>query len=151
MSAGSVEISAHATTARRLVVILSPESLNTSWTESSIGHVLKQLSTVSIRTIVVALKDLPSSSSLIKRATQSHREEGGTGPLGAADFPGVEVLHYQEANEREFWYRLRLSLPAMRPAIVDSSSQSVAMIVQVNGKATHQQKVRSRESLEVLV
>jgi hypothetical protein len=152
MFAGSLEINPHAATARRLVVVLSPESLNTGWTELSVGHVLKQLSNIPIRTIVVALKELPSSLSLFKRSSQYHRENDASCPANFADHSGVEVLRCQEANERELWYRLRLSLPAMRPMNTDPGCQSVDMIVQTNnGKTTHQQKARSCESLEVLV
>ncbi|XP_011496370.1 PREDICTED: interleukin-1 receptor accessory protein-like 1 [Ceratosolen solmsi marchali] len=147
----NLEINPHAMAARRLVVVISPESLNTGWTESSVSHVLKLLSNIPIRTIVVALKEPPSSSSLMKRSTQGNRDDGASNRATAADYPDVEVLRWHEANEREFWYRLRLSLPAMRPANSDPGCQSVAMIVQANSKTPHQQKVRSRESLEVLV
>jgi len=41
-------------------------------------------------------------------------------------------------------------MPAMRPMASETGCQSVAMIVQANGKCG-QQKARSRESLEVLV
>lgn len=69
------------------------------------------------------------------------QDGGGNGGNGTASFG---------SGGRKFWYKLRLAMPAMRPMASETGCQSVAMIVQANGKCG-QQKARSRESLEVLV
>ncbi|XP_058797687.1 single Ig IL-1-related receptor-like [Phymastichus coffea] len=131
----SLEIGPHTTTARRVIVLLSPEALNSNWTEASVGHVLKQLSGLGSRTIVITLKEPP--------ATASKRSQSALRSRATALARSPTTLRWREADEREFWYRLRLALPAVRPGRRERKNDSVAMIVQPEG--------RSRESLEVLV
>ncbi|KYN15865.1 hypothetical protein ALC57_11946 [Trachymyrmex cornetzi] len=156
---GSLEISPHANTARRIVVVLSPASLDNIWTDASVGAVLKQLSSLPTRVIVVTLKRLPSTTATIaKRSRRDRRDADNT------SFDRLTILSWQDgggggsggngttfgSGGRKFWYKLRLAMPAMRPVASEPACQSVAMIVQANGKCG-QQKARSRESLEVLV
>ncbi|KYN05549.1 hypothetical protein ALC62_03540 [Cyphomyrmex costatus] len=156
---GSLEISPHANTTRRIVVVLSPASLDNIWTDASVGAVLKQLSSLPIRVIVVTLKRLPSTTATIaKRSRRDRRDADNT------SFDRLTILSWQDgggggsdgngtafgSGGRKFWYKLRLAMPAMRPVASETGCQSVAMIVQANGKCG-QQKARSRESLEVLV
>lgn len=159
----SLEISPHASTARRIIVVLSPASLDNIWTDASVGAVLNQLSTLPTRTIVVTLKRLPSTTATIaKRSRRDRRDTDST------SFDRLTFLFWQDGGGggssgssgdggggsgnggRKFWYKLRLAMPAMRPVASETGCQSVAMIVQANGKCG-QQKARSRESLEVLV
>ncbi|XP_018392358.1 PREDICTED: interleukin-1 receptor accessory protein-like 1 [Cyphomyrmex costatus] len=155
----SLEISPHANTTRRIVVVLSPASLDNIWTDASVGAVLKQLSSLPIRVIVVTLKRLPSTTATIaKRSRRDRRDADNT------SFDRLTILSWQDgggggsdgngtafgSGGRKFWYKLRLAMPAMRPVASETGCQSVAMIVQANGKCG-QQKARSRESLEVLV
>lgn len=67
-------------------------------------------------------------------------------------FDRLKILHWDDfcCGGYKFWYKLRLAMPPIRSPGYESGCQSVAMIVQVNGKSTHQ-KAYSRESLEVLV
>lgn len=70
-------------------------------------------------------------------------------------FDRLNILHWDEGGDfgaggYKFWYKLRLAMPPIRPPGCESGCQSVAMIVQANGKSS-QQKAHSRESLEVLV
>ncbi|KYQ56400.1 hypothetical protein ALC60_04673 [Trachymyrmex zeteki] len=156
---GSLEISPHANTTRRIVVVLSPASLDNIWTDASVGAVLKQLSSLPTRVIVVTLKRLPSTTATIaKRSRRDRRDADNT------SFDRLTILSWQDggggssggngtafgSGGRKFWYKLRLAMPAMRPMASETGCQSVAMIVQANGKCG-QQKARSRESLEVLV
>ncbi|XP_003428128.1 single Ig IL-1-related receptor [Nasonia vitripennis] len=143
----SLEIAPQAATARRVIVVLSPDSLNSGWTESSFGHVVKQLSTLAVRTIIIALKEPPTSPVMAKCSTRGRRD-ATTPAEQQVPVPNQEILRWRESDERKFWYRLRLALPPVRPA--QPEGPSVAMIVQANGKPG-QQKARSRESLEVLV
>ncbi|KYN44460.1 Single Ig IL-1-related receptor [Trachymyrmex septentrionalis] len=155
----NLEISPHANTARRIVVVLSPASLDNIWTDASVGAVLKQLSSLPTRVIVVTLKRLPSTTATIaKRSRRDRRDADNT------SFDRLTILSWQDgggggsggngtafgSGGRKFWYKLRLAMPAMRPVASETGCQSVAMIVQANGKCG-QQKARSRESLEVLV
>ena len=147
MIPGSLEIGPHAATARRVIVILSPASLSNNWSDSSVVTVFKQLSTLSTRTIVVTLKDLPNLTTMAKSSRRNH-EEGIV-------FDRLKILRWDEgggsgAGGYKFWYKLRLAMPPVRPPGCESGCQSVAMIVQANGKSS-QQKAHSRESLEVLV
>lgn len=153
--AGSLEIGPHAATARRVIVVLSPASLGNIWTDASVCAVLKQLSSLPTRTIVVTLKGLPSTTATIAkrrdtgdicldRLTILRWQEGCSKDSGGSDGTAAG------SGGRKFWYKLRLAMPAMRPVASESGCQSVAMIVQANGKCG-QQKARSRESLEVLV
>jgi len=159
--AGSLEISPHANTARRIIVVLSPASLDNIWTDASVGAVLKQLSSLPIRVIVVTLKRLPSTTATIAKRSRRDRRDADN-----ISFDRLTILSWQDggggggssggngiafgSGGRKFWYKLRLAMPAMRPVASETGCQSVAMIVQANGKCG-QQKARSRESLEVLV
>ncbi|XP_011877858.1 PREDICTED: interleukin-1 receptor accessory protein-like 1 [Vollenhovia emeryi] len=160
----SLEISPHANTARRVIVVLSPASLDNIWTDASVGAVLKQLSSLPTRTIVVTLKRLPSTTATIAKRSRRDRRDADS-----ISFDRLTILSWQDGGGggggggsdggngtapgscgRKFWYKLRLAMPAMRPVASETGCQSVAMIVQANGKCG-QQKARSRESLEVLV
>lgn len=155
--AGSLEISPHANTARRIIVVLSPASLDNIWTDASVGAVLKQLSSLPTRAIVVTLKRLPSTTATIAKRSRRDRRDADN-----ISFDRLTILPWQDGGGgggdkgtcgnggRKFWYKLRLAMPAMRPVASATGCQSVAMIVQANGKCG-QQKARSRESLEVLV
>ena len=129
----------HATSARRVLLVVSPESLSTGWTESSVGQLLKQLIGLPARAIVVTLRELPAAVKL---------------PVNKADPVGkaADLLLWQGSHERRFWYQLRLALPPSRPSTGAISSDSqVAMIVHQADVKPGQHKARSRESLEVLV
>ncbi|KAK2579436.1 hypothetical protein KPH14_002648 [Odynerus spinipes] len=175
----SLEIGPQANTARRVIVLLSPASLGDVWTEASVLPVLKQLAGLSTRTIAVILKQLPSTTTMGKPSSRCDdrtdseyalarfeilrwgESNGGTAdanksnasnPLSSStsstNFSTSSFL--STGGRRKFWYKLRLAMPPMRPIGNESTCQSVAMIVQSNGKCG-QQKARSRESLEVLV
>ncbi|XP_076291881.1 interleukin-1 receptor accessory protein-like 1-B [Lasioglossum baleicum] len=146
-----LEIGPHAASSRRVIIVLSPASLGNVWNETSIGAVLKQISSLATRTIVVATKEFPSMMTIAKRSTR------GCNDTGELSLDRLKILTWDEgggttggANNRKFWYQLRLAMPPVRPIANDIGCQSVAMIVQANGKCG-QQKARSRESLEVLV
>ncbi|TGZ33002.1 Single Ig IL-1-related receptor [Temnothorax longispinosus] len=158
----SLEISPHANTARRVIVVLSPASLDNIWTDASVGAVLKQLSSLPTRAIVVTLKRLPSTTATIAKRSRRDRRDADS-----ISFDRLKILSWQDgggggsgdgsngsttfgSGGHKFWYKLRLAMPAMRPVASETGCQSVAMIVQANGKCG-QQKARSRESLEVLV
>lgn len=156
--AGSLEISPHANTARRVIVVLSPASLDNIWTDASVGAVLKQLSSLPTRAIVITLKRLPSTTATIAKRSRRDRRDADS-----ISFDRLTILSWQDGGGggngngttfgnggRRFWYKLRLAMPAIRPVASETGCQSVAMIVQANGKCG-QQKARSRESLEVLV
>lgn len=130
-------------------MILSPASLGNVWTETSVGAVLKQMSSIATRTIVIATKDLPNATTIAKRSNR------GCNDAGELSLDRLKILQWGEtgssaSGSQKFWYKLRLAMPPVRPVSSDSGCQSVAMIVQANGKCG-QQKARSRESLEVLV
>ncbi|XP_043284656.1 uncharacterized protein [Venturia canescens] len=158
-----LEIGPHAASARRIIVVLGPNALENVWTESSVAAVLKQLSSLSTRTIIISLKDLPNTTSIAKSsrrnglAAVSHCNDG-------IAFDRLTILRWEETTSSgdghgiggyKFWYKIRMSMPPMRPPPmrinVNSRCQSVGMIVQANGNKSNQQKARSRESLEVLV
>ncbi|XP_017763405.1 PREDICTED: single Ig IL-1-related receptor-like [Eufriesea mexicana] len=144
-----LEIGAHATMSRRIIVILSPASLGNVWNETSIGAVLNQLSSLATRTIVIATKDLSNTTMIAKRSSRSCNDGS------ELSLDRLKILHWDEtgnstSGNQKFWYKLRLAMPPVRPISSESGCQSVAMIVQANGKCG-QQKARSRESLEVLV
>ncbi|OAD52996.1 hypothetical protein WN48_11082 [Eufriesea mexicana] len=146
---GGLEIGAHATMSRRIIVILSPASLGNVWNETSIGAVLNQLSSLATRTIVIATKDLSNTTMIAKRSSRSCNDGS------ELSLDRLKILHWDEtgnstSGNQKFWYKLRLAMPPVRPISSESGCQSVAMIVQANGKCG-QQKARSRESLEVLV
>lgn len=148
--AGHLEIAPHASTARRVIVVLSPASLGNIWTDASVGTVLKQLSSLTTQTIVVTLKRLPSTTATIAKRSRRDTDD--------ISLDRLTILRWQDGGcetifghgGRKFWYKLRLAMPAIRPMAFEAGCQSVAMIVQANGKCG-QQKARSRESLEVLV
>lgn len=145
---GSLEIGPHAVSSRRVIVVLSPESLGGVWTETSVGVALKQLSSLLARVIVIARKDLPNVMTIAKRSSR--------GDAAELSLDRFKILNWVENSGdtgsgcQKFWYQLRLAMPPVRPVGNDTGCQSVAMIVQANGKCG-QQKARSRESLEVLV
>lgn len=160
---GGLEIGSRAASARRVIVVLGPNALENVWTESNVAAVLKQLSSLSTRTIIISLKDLPNTTSIAKSsrrnglATVSHCNDG-------IAFDRLTILRWQETTSSgdgsgiggyQFWYKIRMSMPPKRPPMlrinVNSRCQSVGMIVQANGNKSNQQKARSRESLEVLV
>lgn len=169
---GYLEINPHANTARRIIVVLSPASLENNWTDASVGAVLKQLSSLSTRTIVVTLKSLPNTTATIAKRSRRDRRDiddisfdrltilrwqdndgngsssGGGGGGGGSGVGGTVNGSVFGSGGRKFWYKLRLAMPAMRQMTSQSGCQSVAMIVQAN---SGQQKAHSRESLEVLV
>ncbi|XP_043461949.1 uncharacterized protein LOC122498329 [Leptopilina heterotoma] len=143
----SLEIGTHASSARRVILILSPASLSNNWSDSNVSSVFKQLSNLSTRTIIVTLKNLPNLTTMAKSSRRSYEER--------IIFDRLKILHWDEGGDfgaggYEFWYKLRLAMPPIRPSSYESGCQSVAMIVQANGKSS-QQKAHSRESLEVLV
>lgn len=151
-----MEIGPHANAARRIIVVLSPASLGNIWTDASVGAALKQLSSLPMKTIVISLKSLPSTTMTIAKRSRRDRRD-----IDAISFDRLTILCWQQdggdggtasfgSGGRKFWYKLRLAMPAMRPMASETGCQSVAMIVQANGKCG-QQKARSRESLEVLV
>lgn len=134
-------------------MVLSPASLDNVWTDASVAGVLKQLSALPARTIVVALQGMPGTTATI--AKRSRRDRGTIIDVGGGAFlDQMTILRWKDGGDgdggREFWYKLRLAMPAIRPVASETGCQSVAMIVQANGKCG-QQKARSRESLEVLV
>ncbi|CAD1479366.1 unnamed protein product [Heterotrigona itama] len=145
-----VEIGPHAVSSRRVIVILSPASLGNVWNETSVGTVLNQLSSLTVPTIVIATKDLSNTSTIAKRSNR------GCNDSSEFSLDRLKILHWDEnagtlsSGSQKFWYKLRLAMPPVRPISSESGCQSVAMIVQANGKCG-QQKARSRESLEVLV
>ncbi|XP_014597969.1 PREDICTED: interleukin-1 receptor accessory protein-like 1-B [Polistes canadensis] len=171
-----LEIGPHVNTARRIIVVLSPGSLGDIWTESSVLPILKQLAGLSTRTIAVILKELPNTTTMGKPSSR----RGDRSDSDFVLFDRLKILRWEEpnnnppidkslnplsstssfsfsstnfltsGNRRKFWYKLRLAMPPIRPIGNESTCQSVAMIVQSNGKCG-QQKARSRESLEVLV
>ncbi|XP_014467749.1 PREDICTED: single Ig IL-1-related receptor-like, partial [Dinoponera quadriceps] len=145
----SLEMSSHASAARRVIMVLSPASLDNVWTDASVAGVLKQLSVLPARTIVVALQGMPGTTATMAKRSRRDRRDilDGAGVF----YEQLTVLRWKEGDGgREFWYKLRLAMPAIRPVASETGCQSVAMIVQANGKCG-QQKARSRESLEVLV
>lgn len=172
----SLEIGPQACAARRVMVLLSPASLGGVWTEASVLPVLKQLAGLPTRTIVVILKQLPNATTMGKPPSRGSDRTSGEHALDRLkilrwDESNADNLKFNASNplssstsstnfststflstggRRKFWYNLRLAMPPMRPIGNDSTCQSVAMIVQSNGKCG-QQKARSRESLEVLV
>ncbi|XP_012274827.1 single Ig IL-1-related receptor [Orussus abietinus] len=149
-----LEIGPHSSSARRVLVVLSPASLGNVWNDAGVAAVLKQLASLSTRTILVALKELPHSATTTM-AKSSGRVTVNDGAAAGSGQDRVKILRWDEGGGTgvggyKFWYKLRLAMPAVRPTGSDGGCQSVAMIVQANGKSG-QQKARSRESLEVLV
>ncbi|XP_032678096.1 single Ig IL-1-related receptor-like [Odontomachus brunneus] len=147
----SLEICSHANAARRVIMVLSPASLDNVWTDTSVAGVLKQLSTLPARTIVIALQGIPGTTATIAKRSRRDRRN----ILDSDVFlDQLTILRWKDGGGgdggRDFWYKLRLAMPAIRPVASETGCQSVAMIVQANGKCG-QQKARSRESLEVLV
>lgn len=147
----ALEIGAHVASSRRIVVILSPACLGNVWNEASVGPILNQLSSLATRTIAIVTKDLPSATTIAKRSNR------GCNNSTELSLDRLKILHWDEAwntsasgDHNKFWYKLRLAMPPVRPISTEGGCQSVAMIVQANGKCG-QQKARSRESLEVLV
>lgn len=146
---GGVEIGPHAVSSRRVIVVLSPESLGNVWNETNVGVVLNQLSSLTTRTIVIITKNLLNTTAIAKRSSRAYNNIREYSP------DRLKVLHWNDtgnlgSGSHTFWYKLRLAMPPIRPISSESGCQSVAMIVQANGKCG-QQKARSRESLEVLV
>lgn len=146
-----MEIGAHVASSRRIIVILSPACLGNAWNEASVGPILNQLSSLATRTIAIVTKDLPSATTIAKRSNR------GCNNSTELSLDRLKILHWDEAwnasgsgDHNKFWYKLRLAMPPVRPISTEGGCQSVAMIVQANGKCG-QQKARSRESLEVLV
>ncbi|KAI4497435.1 hypothetical protein M0802_007446 [Mischocyttarus mexicanus] len=176
----TMEIGPHANTARRIIVVLSPGSLGDIWTESSVLPILKQLACLSTRTIAILLKELPNTTTMGKPSSRRDDRSSDSdyvlldrlkilrwvesnninnnnpidkslNPLSSSSSYSLSSNNFlNSGNRRKFWYKLRLAMPPIRPTCNDSNCQSVAMIVQSNGKCG-QQKARSRESLEVLV
>ncbi|XP_061938427.1 uncharacterized protein LOC107995786 isoform X2 [Apis cerana] len=147
----ALEIGAHVASSRRIIVILSPACLGNVWNEASVGPILNQLSSLATRTIAIVTKDLPSATTIAKRSNR------GCNNSTELSLDRLKILHWDEAwntsgsgDHNKFWYKLRLAMPPVRPISTEGGCQSVAMIVQANGKCG-QQKARSRESLEVLV
>ncbi|KOX79342.1 hypothetical protein WN51_09144 [Melipona quadrifasciata] len=144
------EIGSHAVSSRRVIMILSPASLGNVWNETNVGTVLNQLSSLTVPIIVIATKDLSNTSTIAKRSNR------GCNDSSEFSLDRLKILHWNENHgtsgfgSQKFWYKLRLAMPPVRPISSESGCQSVAMIVQANGKCG-QQKARSRESLEVLV
>lgn len=153
--------------------MLSPASLSDVWTETSVLPILKQLAGLSTTTIAVMLKDLPSTTQMGKPSSRrgdrtdsdyilfdrlkilrwdesTSTVDKSLNPLSSSSFSFNSTSFLSSGDRRKFWYKLRLAMPPMRPIGKESTCQSVAMIVQSNGKCG-QQKARSRESLEVLV
>lgn len=147
---GSLEIGPHAASSRRVIVVLSPTTLGNVWNEANVAAVLKQLSSLATQTIVIATKELPNVTTIAKRSSRRCNDSS------ELSLDRMKILTWNEvggtggADNRKFWYHIRLAMPPVRPISNETGCQSVAMIVQANGKCG-QQKARSRESLEVLV
>ncbi|XP_015109356.1 single Ig IL-1-related receptor isoform X2 [Diachasma alloeum] len=149
----SMEISPHAASARRVIILLSPNSIQQPWTEGHVGLVLKQISQLTTKSIVVSLTDLPSITSFAK--TGSCVDPASDGIV----LDKMTILRWDEkerenSSDYKFWCRLRLLLPVVRPSSKNSDDlrcQSVAMIIQSNGTNSLQMKARSHGNFEVLV
>lgn len=141
---GNLEISRHAPSARRVVVILSPLCLTgkkEGWTETNFNNFVKQLSTLTTPIFLWCLENPPKVRNLAKCSAYVK-----------PSVPKIEIASCTSGRIR-FWYKLRMFLP--RPKI--SSQESVAMNSQPSGVTVDQhnepalQTSRSQESLDVLV
>ncbi|XP_011301162.1 interleukin-1 receptor accessory protein-like 1-B isoform X2 [Fopius arisanus] len=149
----NMEIAPHAASARRVIILLSPSSIPQPWTEGNLSLVLKQISQLPLKSIVVSLSDLPNITTFAKTGSCVDAASDGI----VLDKMTILRWHEKErenSSDTKFWYRLRLLLPVVRPLTKksdESRCQSVAMIIQSNGTNTLQMKSRSQGSFEVLV
>jgi len=181
LRAGCLEIGPHGNAARRIIVVLSPASLENNWTDASVGAVLKQLSSLSTRTIVVTLKGLPSTTATIAKRSRRDRRDiddisfdrltilrwqdsdggggGGGGGSGGGTTGGASGASGASGGGGAAGSTLGSAgrkfwykLRLAMPAMRPVTSQTGCQSVAMIVQANSgQQKTRSRESLEVLV
>lgn len=151
-----LEISPHSRKARRVIILLSANSLNNTWSMSSIMSPIKQLSSLVTKTIVLCLDDLPEevtfkkmAGSLIVPSAINHFNIGN-----------VDVLRWRHEDKTHlsdtFWWKLRYLLPAKRP--ISSSTRDQVNSVgggvvggQEMSLANQQQNAQSQHSASTLV
>lgn len=175
---GSHEIGPNATNARRVVVVLSPESLSNNWTEANVSQILRQLSGLGLRIVIVSLKDLPilptkQNCRLPNGGIVQHQGTTTTAVdrRGNKDNYGLEILRWRDDDRVYFWHRLRFALPPIRHNINKTTTANNDTSSVVVNEINHQDRssmttivlqdesacggdltmARSRESLEVLV
>ncbi|XP_034950251.1 single Ig IL-1-related receptor-like [Chelonus insularis] len=149
----NLEIAPHASSARRIIVILSSNSLENDWTEANVSLALKQLSLISNRIIVIILNEFLNVASFAK--STGHCID--TVRTDEITLDKITILRWninsaKDAGSYKFWCRLRLAMPPVRfMSRMPTECQSVAMMVQTTAMKSVPQKAQSRESLEVLV
>lgn len=150
-----MEIGPHTSQARRVIVVLSPNSLANDWTDANVTSALKQLSTIKSQVIAVLLHDLSTISNFAK-STSDCLNISYTGNRVVLE--RVTILRWDIKSDKDFggykfWCRLRLVMPPMRliSLSADKRCQGVGMIMQTGNNNSTPQKTHSQESLEVLV
>ncbi|XP_050307071.1 single Ig IL-1-related receptor-like [Anthonomus grandis grandis] len=124
------ELSHHAQASRRVIAVLSPSSLHSSWSSSNLYQALKQLQSLTgPKLICVALKELPSSQNDPKNSI---------GETLATLLKTMKVILW-ERNDATFWLNLFKEMPAKR-----GGNASMEM-------ATSRARLTSQRSIDSLV
>lgn len=91
---------------RRIVAVMSPETVNSAWNSTNIVQALKQLQSFGPKLQCVSLKKLPAMQSDVKNVLNE---------TIASFMPTINnVLIWERSNDVNFWYALRLRLPPKR-------------------------------------
>uniref|UniRef100_A0ABD2WSW4 Soluble interferon alpha/beta receptor OPG204 n=2 Tax=Trichogramma kaykai TaxID=54128 RepID=A0ABD2WSW4_9HYME len=150
----SLEINPHASNVRRVILIVSPDSINSGWTESSFSGALKQFSNLPIPTIVVARKDPPANLvSVRKNSTTGCQITTEKQQTALPD--NVTVVPW--SNQRKFWPRIRLAMPTMCApsheslAMLNTVPTVVVQTCNAEPARVHLPTSRSSESQQILV
>lgn len=143
-----MEIEPHASAARRIIVILSQNSLSNEWNEANVSAALKSLSLINNRVIVIILNEFANFTSFAKLTGRT----GVTGVDTSSVCNKLKVLRWKINSENDiggnkFWCQLRLAMPP-RSSSNSNDNQSVAMVIQTKNVIP---KAHSHGSLEVLV
>ncbi|CAH1130268.1 unnamed protein product [Ceutorhynchus assimilis] len=106
ISMWSQELSRHAQTSRRVVILLSPAALNDTWASSNLYQALKHIQTINAsKMITVTLKELPSTQNEAKNSI---------GETLASVAKSMNVIQWERCNDAKFWLALCKELPAKR-------------------------------------
>ncbi|KAK0163544.1 hypothetical protein PV327_007215 [Microctonus hyperodae] len=143
-----MEIEPHASTARRIIVILSQNSLSNEWNEANVSAALKSLSLINNRVIVIILNEFTNFTPFAKLTGRT----GVTGVDSSSVCNKLKVLRWKINSDNDiggskFWCQLRLAMPP-RSLSNSNDNQSVAMVIQTKNAIP---KAHSHGSLEVLV
>ncbi|KAF7996686.1 hypothetical protein HCN44_002332 [Aphidius gifuensis] len=148
----SIELKSHTSTTRRIIIVMSSNLINNTWTAPNIISSFKKLSSLSTNTIVLCLEDLPNQLLLTKTFNNFILSR----TTDDFNFDNINVLRWKHDSNDDivklFYWKLRYLMPAKKTTHNnDKNSTEMTTTSVTNVRETIESNNMSQKNINVYV